>query len=567
MFVKVTKSGPRRYVQLVESYRDGDGRVRKRTVATLGRVEQLRGGALESVISGLAKLSGSAVPVADSSGPNIAFESTQALGDVWALSELWNELGLGELRRVFSGTRHRIDVETLARVMVLNRLCDPESKLGVLRWLETVAIPGVDGAAITHQHLLRAMDALLGKREEVDAAVAKMLRPLIDQELSVVFYDLTTITVEGEVVVEGDVRRYGKSKDGGIRRQFMLGVVQTSQGLPLHHEVFDGNVAETKTLRPTLNKVLKRFPSVRRLIIVADRGLLSIDNLDALKEIRLRSGQPLEFILAVPGRRYGEFAGLLESIHTEHCEGASEPVTGESRWRDLRLVWDHNPKMAAQLGEQRRDRIETLESLASRLAGKLDAQDEGRRTRGRSLSDGGATAQLYHEVSESRLGRIVRIDLKGKLFSYDIDAAALRHAELADGKLLLVTNVNDLQPGDVVARYKALADIERGFRVLKSELEIAPIYHRLPGRIRSHAAICFLALVLHRVMRMRLHACAPGVSPEKALERLRRIQYHRVRLNESEPLAGISSIDAAQSALMRALQVRQPAASKQLSLL
>ena len=77
--------------------------------------------------------------------------------------------------------------------------------------------------------------------------------------------------------------------------------------------------------------------------------------------------------------------------------------------------------------------------------------------------------------------------------------------------------------------------------MLKSEREIAPIYHRLPGHIRSHAPHCFLALVLHRVMRMRLHASAFGVSPETALERLRRIQYHHVRLNESEPLAGTSS--------------------------
>ena len=159
------------------------------------------------------------------------------------------------------------------------------------------------------------------------------------------------------------------------------------------------------------------------------------------------------------------------------------------------------------------------------------------------------------------------MDLKWKWFSYDIDEQALRAAENADGKLVLVTNTTDLPAHEVVARYKALADIERGFRVLKSELEIAPVFHRLPHRIRAHAALCFLALVLHRVMRMRLHASSTGLSPERALERLRRIQYHRIRLNDSEPLSGVSSIDAQQRAVLRALEVRQPAASKQLSLL
>ncbi len=227
------------------------------------------------------------------------------------LTELWKELGFGELRRVFRKTRHTTDVEALIRVMVLNRLCDPDSKLGVLRWLETVALPEVDVTAITHQQLLRSMDALMEHQTEVDSVVAGLLRRLIDQDLSVVFYDLTTIRSEGLVTVEKDVRKFGQAKEGLIARQFMLGVVQTAEGLPLYHEVFDGNAAETKTLLPTLTTVLARFPSVRRLILIADRGLLSLDNLESLRAIRLSSGQPLEFIIAVPGRRYHDFVDLL----------------------------------------------------------------------------------------------------------------------------------------------------------------------------------------------------------------------------------------------------------------
>jgi len=86
----------------------------------------------------------------------------------------------------------------------------------------------------------------------------------------------------------------------------------------------------------------------------------------------------------------------------------------------------------------------------------------------------------------------VKVDLKRELFSYTVDEPALAQAELMDGKLLLVTNVADLTPVEVVQRYKALADIERGFRVLKSEIEMAPVYHRLPERIRAHAMLCFM---------------------------------------------------------------------------
>lgn len=176
MFIKVTRSGPRRYVQLVEAYRDEDGHPRQRTVATLGRLDQMDT-QLESVIAGLLRLSGRAPPAA--SPPPITFESARALGDTWALTELWNELGFARLRRVFARTRHTIDVEALLRVMVFNRLCDPDSRLGVLRWLETVSLPGFSVEAIEHQHLLRAMDALVEHQDAVEAVLSTLLRPLL----------------------------------------------------------------------------------------------------------------------------------------------------------------------------------------------------------------------------------------------------------------------------------------------------------------------------------------------------------------------------------------------------
>jgi len=124
--------------------------------------------------------------------------------------------------------------------------------------------------------------------------------------------------------------------------------------------------------------------------------------------------------------------------------------------------------------------------------------------RGRKLSDSGAKARFFHEVAEARLSKIVKVDLKSELSTYDIDAQALERAQTMDGKLLLVTNVADLTPAQIVAWYKSLADIERGFKVLTSEIEIVPVYHRLPERIRAHASICFMALILYRVMRQRL---------------------------------------------------------------
>jgi transposase len=569
MFVKLTKSGPRRYIQLVEAYRDEDGRARQRTVASLGRLESIDQH-FESVVRGLERVTGRQRPAAEPADNGIAdtevvFEPARHLGDVWTLTSIWNELGFDRLTRVFRSGKRQLDVEGLLRIMVFNRLCDPESKLGILRWLETVALPDLETDTVAHQHLLRGMDALIEKRDAVDDVVSGLLRPLIDQELAVVFYDLTTISTEGITEQSDEVRRFGHSKDGGIRRQVVLGVVQTADGLPIYHEVFEGNVAEVKTLRATLDTVMARYP-IRRVIAVADRGLMSLDNLEELKALRTPSGEPLEFILAVSGRRYTDFEKLLRPFQKEHCKEAKQEVIGEFAWNELRLVVAHDPAVADEKTAERDRRIKQLEDQAAEWVGKLDAQDAGEKGRGRPLSDGGARARFYHAVMEAKLGKIIRVDLKSELFTYDIDRKARQLAELMDGKLLLVTNVRDLDAKAVIDRYKSLADIERGFRVLKSEIEIGPVYHRLPDRIRAHAYICFIALILHRVIRQRLRQANAAVSPERALDMLRRIQHHTVKLGGAVK-SGITTLSDEQKALLASLQVEKPRAPEQLTLL
>ncbi len=562
MFIKLTRSGGHTYAQLMESFRDANGKPRQRTITTLGRVDE-NGGQVDAVLCTLLRAKGRSADVAT---PQIRFESALTLGDVWALDQLWRELGFDCLAGVFRRARYTTPIEQAIRVMVFNRLCDADSKLGALRWLQTVSMPGVEPNKITHQHLLRSMDALMDHQSAVDDCVAHLLRPLIDDELSVVFYDLSTIRTEGHSVQGGDVRHFGMSKEGTVARQFLLGVVQTADGMPIYHEVFDGNAAEAPTMLPTVRKVLARYPHIRRLVMVADRGLLSVDNLAELTSITLPSGKALEFILAVPGRRYGEFVELLGPLHDAAAEHHSETIT-EAKWEGHRLIVAHDPARAQEQTALRATRIAALQARAQHLAGKLDGQDAGEVHRGRKLSDSGAKARFFHEVAEARLSKIIKVDLKSDLFTYDIDAKALARAQMMDGKLLLVTNVADLQPAEVVDRYKSLADIERGFKVLKSEIEIAPVFHRLPERIRAHASICFMALILYRVMRQRLKAAGHAASPETALAQLRRIQRQSVSINQGVPITGISTITREQASTLAALNVKNPNPDPQLSLL
>ena len=520
MYTKITKSGGRQYLQLVEGYRNEQGKVRHRVVANLGRLESLTPAKLDPLIGGLNRALGRA----ENPAFPVEIESSKAYGNVFALHELWKDLGFDKaLGRAMRSGRRQIRADALVRAMVFNRLCDPTSKLGCLRWLDTVAMPDMP-AKVEHHHLLRAMDALMDHVELVEDELAKQIRPLVDQDLTVVFYDLTTVRIHGEGQVEEDIRAFGLNKEtGGIARQFVLGVVQTAEGLPLMHTVHPGNVAETKTLQAMLATVLQRFP-IERVILVADRGLLSLDNIGALTTLAKQEERTLEFILALPARRYKDLVAPFRSMVFD------EDGLAEDRFAGHRLVVAYDPLRAAEQGEQRRARIAELEIMAEKLLGKLDAQDAGQTAKGRRASDRGAYSRFNRAVADAGLTRFLKADLTADRFSWSVNDAAIADAELFDGKLALITNAPDIAPTETVARYKGLADIERGFRVLKSDIEIAPVHHRLPDRIRAHAMICFLALVLYRVMRMRLKAKGHSASPRTALDLLERIQQHVARI-------------------------------------
>jgi len=546
MYTRITRSGGRSYLQLVESFRTETGSVRQRVIANLGRLDKLEAKDLDPLINGLNRALGRA----ENPAVPVEYEMARAFGDVYALHELWQSLGFGQaVKRALRSSRRSFDAEALVRAMVFNRLCAPDSKLGCLQWLETVTIPAMP-ESVTHDQLLRTLDALMDRAEAVEACIAKQLRPMLDQQLSVVFYDLTTVRIHGEGRVPGDVRAFGLNKEtGGIARQFVLGVVQSADGLPLMHTVHAGNMAETKTLKAVVDQVLARF-AVERVILVADRGLLSLDNVTELTRLAEATDHTLEFILAVPTRRYAELGGTLENMPFD--DGLAE-----SRFAGQRLVVAHDLVRAAEQSAKRRERIQTLLAFAETLVKKLDAQDEGLSERGRRATDRGAYSRFQRAVAEAELTRFIQADYHADRFSYSLDEEAIDRAERCDGKLVLLTSIEDFTADEIVARYKNLADIERGFRVLKSDLEIAPVYHRLPDRIRAHALICFLALVLYRVMRMRLKAHGCTVSPKTALERLRRIQQHRATIG-GHTYTGITKTTQEQLDLFAALDIPKP---------
>ena len=304
---------------------------------------------------------------------------------------------------------------------------------------------------------------------------------------------------------------------------------------------------------------------LKRVVLIADRGLLSVNNLDELAALQAAlkaQGREVavDYILAVPASRYGDFAeslGAMAAQQPSNAEWVSETQWAAPDKPSRRLVVAHDPVAGARRTQARQTAIDDLIKLGQQWSGKLDEQDAGKRSKGKPLSDSGAKARFYHAVKHASLAHLIKVDLKAEAFSYTVDEDRQRYLELLDGKLLLVTNTAE-PAAEVVKRYKSLADIERGFRVLKSDIEIGPVYHRLPQRIRAHSLICFIALILYRVMRMRLKASRREESPTRLLELLRRIHQQTVQTADGQKLSGLTEIAPLQKSLFAALDLPQP---------
>ena len=255
----------------------------------------------------------------------------------------------------------------------------------------------------------------------------------------------------GQTDLQEDVRAYGRAKSGLVERQFMLSLVQTAQGLPIAHEVHPGNTAQAKTLLPMIRGLLARYP-LKRVVLVADRGLLSVGNLEELDKLQAQlkaDGRDvvLQYILAVPAARYGDFAEDLSSLSDAQTKQspANQPWYAATKWQKKRLVVAHDPEVAARRGAMRDKTIAQLLAMGQQCSDKLDGQDESQRAakkkgKGRPMSDSATKARFYHAIKEAHMAHVIKVDLKAELFSYTIDEDKKRYLQLLDGKLLLVTN-------------------------------------------------------------------------------------------------------------------------------
>jgi hypothetical protein len=486
------------YVQLAHNRRV-DGVTRAEVLLNLGREDELD-------MDGLRRLAASIVRFTDgegASGPldgvgavagddpgGLEVDSSRALGGVWLLDALWRRLGVPDaLARVLGPRRFTTDVERVLFAMVANRALDPCSKLACSEWaIEDVAIDGL--VEIDEDHCYRAMDLLVEADTEggVQETVFFACSDLLNLEVDLLFFDTTSTYFERDEPERGDgaFRVYGHSKDHRPDLpQVVIGLAVTREGIPVRVWVWPGNTNDMSVVQEVKDDL--RGWRLGRVVTVVDRGFSSDENLRYLTRSgghwiageRMRDGSPDAHAAL---SRQGRYQTVKDNLRVK------EVMVGDGD-SAKRFIVCHNP------GEAERDK-HTREQTITRLQAELE-----RIKTARSKAKGPKADGAHHRAEcalrdHPTLGRYLRQTKTGRLL---IDRSKINAEERLDGKYLLSTSDPDLTAEDVALGYKNLLEAERGFRDLKSTLELRPVFHRLERRIRAHILLCWLALLMIRL--------------------------------------------------------------------
>ena len=530
MFVKTTRRrrGDKvyEYLSLVESVRKGS-KVGHRTLLRLGEVTALReSGQLERIVAALERhLHRERVDVGA-----LAAEGAPGVGAVATVWAVWQRLGLGDWFAQVGAARGAKALQHAVFAMVANRLVAPCSKRRLVEWTASDVVMPEGWSAPSLDQYYRALDAVAAVKEETETHLYARLCDLTNLDLRLVCYDLTSTYFEGSTRPSGRFpsRVFGYSRDHrGDRPQIVIGLLCTSDGIPIAHHVFPGNTNDAATLAGVLGDLAERF-AVGRICVVADRGLMSAANVSAVAEAGF------DHLLATRLRRDRISKETLATI------GDDTPWVDIARYScraaDITLADGTRAVVVESDARARRDTARTAEIVAAAETKLRALEDRVRAGRVKDPAKIGAAAQRI--LATVGAGRLFDTDIGPGHILYHYNEDAHAYEELLAGRYVLATSLTPTQAdtAQVVGYYRQLAAVEARFRVLKDFLRLRPVRHWTEQRVRGHVAVCVYAAVVETLINQAL-AQADVRDPDlpnqhltaaRALRDLNRIRRHQL---------------------------------------
>jgi hypothetical protein len=547
------------YVQLAHNERHPQTRVSTvRVVHNFGRAETVDRAGLARLVSSISRFLTPEQAISAVAGGEVEVLDSRRLGVAWVLDRVWGRLGIGAaIRRV--AERRKIDGGLAERIifsLVAQRACEPGSKLEATKWVaQRVFIEHLGG--FSDDAAYRSMDFLLAALGEIAAEVFSSVAHLLNLDLDIVFVDSTSTHWEVETAdelaelaepviddeasnpTEAGSRQFGHSKDHRPDLpQVVIAMAVTRDGIPVRCWTFPGDTADTAIIR-TIKDDLGGW-GLRRLVWVADRGFASAANRAYLTrggghyihaEKLRHTNTEAAAALARPGR-YRTVADNLRVKEVAVAPGGDGD--GDDGARAQRFVVCHNPEQGERDQQVRTNLVAHLQQL---IAGS-DSWTGRRRD------------ELVGSLkAKPGLRRYLRRTKAGLL---RVDQTAIKRETHLDGKWLLRTSDLTLTPDDLAAAYKQLLAVERGWRDFKGALELRPVFHHREDRIRAHIQLCWLALLLLRVIEN-----ATGDTWRNARHELDRM--HLVTLATSAgQVAQRTATTPGQQSVLRALDLPEP---------
>jgi alkylated DNA nucleotide flippase Atl1 len=473
----VDKAGNvRRYESVLvrRSYRDGK-KVRHETLANLSKLPPEVIDAIEATLKGTRL-----VPLEQA----FTIASSLPHGHVAAVAAMARTLGLPTL--LGQACRSRDIVVAL----IISRVIRPCSKLSTLSWWADITLGGDLGVAeASTDEIYAAMDWLADQQDKIETKLAaKHLSSQTHPRMAL--FDLSSSWMTGSCC---ELAARGYSRDGkkGLP-QINYGVLTDSQGRPVAVRVFPGNTADPDAFTEIVKVVKDKF-GIQRLVLVGDRGMITSARIEALRKLNDDPDTTIDYgwISALRAPQIAKLAAddgplQMSLFDTQDLAEITHPeFPGE------RLVACRNPALAVQRTRKRNDLLAATEKLLAPIARRVQA--------GRLAGAGEIGMAVGKALAKYKMGKHFHTTITDTGFTYHRDQAGIDVEAALDGIYVLRTNVDTeaLDPADVVQSYKNLANVERDFRIIKTDdLDLRPIHHRLNDRVRAHVLICMLACYL-----------------------------------------------------------------------
>lgn len=509
MYFKITKSKDRHYLKIVQAYREA-GKVKHKIIANLGGFDHLAG---NSQLIGLGKRLLSIAQADSVSLTDMVEQDRLCYGDT-VYQKLWNKYDFTDLlTAVCRGKKNKYSLAQIIYLLVIDRLLNPRSKLGCFanqdKYININQVP-------LHT-LYRSLDVMAKAKHDVEDHIYSKQRNLFNCRVDVVLYDVTTYHFES--IRADELKEFGYSKAGKVNEvQVVMGLLVDTEGHPIGYDLFPGNTFDGNTLLSTLSKLKQRY-SIRKLVIVADKGINSAENLYNISEAGYQ--------YIVSSRIKNASVSIQNAIFNNRgFKTINKDDEGNVTFKH-KTIKEHTFIYKDEQGQSHILKDNLIISWSKTRADKDKTERERMIRKAKDMIDN-------NTLPDDKRGFKRYIATKGKKKLTGLDEEKIKNDQRWDGLYGIQTNQIDMNNDQIIEAYHQLWKIENAFRLLKTTMRTRPVFHWTPQRIKGHFVVCFIAFVLERAMESKLKRNKINASPQKIKEAINSLEVSKIALGNQQ---------------------------------